>query len=54
MCHFEGKPECFNSSLVVGNFLFKYNILFKKDEIIPSDIPNGVNPERSIVLNSFT
>lgn len=54
MCHFEGKPECFNSSLVVGNSLFKYNILFKKDEIIPSDIPNGVNPERSIVLNSFT
>uniref|UniRef100_M1DWA7 Uncharacterized protein n=1 Tax=Solanum tuberosum TaxID=4113 RepID=M1DWA7_SOLTU len=54
MCLFEGELACFNSSLVVDHFLFKYNILFEDDEIIPSDVSSGVNLESSIVLDRYT
>uniref|UniRef100_M1DQM9 Uncharacterized protein n=1 Tax=Solanum tuberosum TaxID=4113 RepID=M1DQM9_SOLTU len=54
MCFFEVEFACFNSSLVVDHSPFKYNILFEDDEIIPSDVPSGVNLESSIVLDSYT
>uniref|UniRef100_M1DPB2 Uncharacterized protein n=1 Tax=Solanum tuberosum TaxID=4113 RepID=M1DPB2_SOLTU len=54
MCLSEGELACFNSSLVVDHSLFKYNIQFEDDEITPSDLPSGVNLERSIVLDSYT
>uniref|UniRef100_M1DFA3 Uncharacterized protein n=1 Tax=Solanum tuberosum TaxID=4113 RepID=M1DFA3_SOLTU len=54
MCLFEGELECFNSSLVVDHSLSKYNILFENDKITPSDVPNGVKLESSVVLNNNT
>ncbi|KAH0746331.1 hypothetical protein KY285_007988 [Solanum tuberosum] len=39
--------------MVVDHSLFKYNILFKDDEITLSDVPSGVHHESSVVLDSY-
>ncbi|KAH0693027.1 hypothetical protein KY285_020124 [Solanum tuberosum] len=54
LCLFEGELACLNSSLVVDQPLFKYNIIFEDDEITPSDVPSSVNLESSVVLNNYT
>uniref|UniRef100_M1DKH8 Uncharacterized protein n=1 Tax=Solanum tuberosum TaxID=4113 RepID=M1DKH8_SOLTU len=54
MCLFVGEVTYFNSFLVVDPSLFKYNILFEDDEITLSDVPSGMNHERSIALDSYT
>ncbi|KAH0643743.1 hypothetical protein KY290_033529 [Solanum tuberosum] len=46
--------DCVDQPVLVDHSLFKYNILFEDDEIIPSDVPSGVNLESSIVLDSYT